>query len=86
MTPLEQLEKWVQGESVHNTERDECCPDFSCCQPELLAPKVTREAFAKAYREGGADSQIVSEMLIGFLAGFTGKNVHVAGNQSDTLN
>jgi hypothetical protein len=33
MTALEQLEKWVAGENVHDKERDECCPDFACCQP-----------------------------------------------------
>lgn len=26
----------------------ECCPDFSCCRPELLAPREVREAFAAA--------------------------------------
>jgi len=31
MKPNEQLAKWVNGESIHNKERDECCPDFSCC-------------------------------------------------------
>ena len=33
-----QMEKWLAGHPEHNTERDECCPDFSCCQPHLLAP------------------------------------------------
>lgn len=42
MTPNEQLELWVRGKSVHNDERDECCPDFSCCSPELLAPEHER--------------------------------------------
>ena len=26
-----QLEQWVLGNSIHNKESDECCPDFSCC-------------------------------------------------------
>ncbi len=30
-----QLNKWAAGESVHNTEFDFCCPDFSCCVPHL---------------------------------------------------
>jgi hypothetical protein len=35
MTPDEQLELWLAGNSVHNPDTDECCPDFSCCVPEL---------------------------------------------------
>jgi len=27
---------WVDGESQHNKVDDECCPDFSCCHPELF--------------------------------------------------
>ncbi len=45
MRPNEQLIKWVKGKSVHDHEQDVCCPDFSCCQPELLAPIEEREAF-----------------------------------------
>ena len=44
----EQLDAWVNGEPHHNMARDECCPDFSCCQPELLAPKDVRLEFAEA--------------------------------------
>lgn len=25
--------EWAQGQSKHNTVDDECCPDFSCCDP-----------------------------------------------------
>lgn len=38
MTSDEQLEQWCNGVSVHNVERDECCPDFSCCNPKCAAP------------------------------------------------
>lgn len=27
---------WAMGRPYHNTIDDECCPDFSCCQPELF--------------------------------------------------
>ena len=27
---------WVSGISKHNEVDDECCPDFSCCYPNLL--------------------------------------------------
>lgn len=43
-----QLEQWVQGNPVHNDVDGECCPDFSCCKPELLAEPDVRKAFAAA--------------------------------------
>lgn len=27
---------WAQGRPYHNRVDDECCPDFSCCNPELF--------------------------------------------------
>ena len=41
MTPyqervLTQIENWVNGISRHNYIDDECCPDFSCCEPDLF--------------------------------------------------
>lgn len=33
---LAQAEAWVRGESKHNDIDDECCPDFSCCEPHLF--------------------------------------------------
>lgn len=27
---------WVSGISKHNEVDDECCPDFSCCYPNLF--------------------------------------------------
>jgi len=48
MTPEKQLELWVAGESVHNDATGECCPDFSCCKPDLLWPKADRVKFAEA--------------------------------------
>ena len=32
---IDQGRLWVAGESHHNRIDDECCPDFSCCTPEL---------------------------------------------------
>ena len=54
MTSDEQLERWVAGDPQHNhdlPDGGECCPDFSCCTPETLAPRETRVAFAKANSE-----------------------------------
>jgi hypothetical protein len=33
---LAQAEAWVRGESKHNDIDNECCPDFSCCRPDLF--------------------------------------------------
>lgn len=50
MTCQEQLDLWVSGKSVHNPTRNECCPDFSCCQPRLQWPEAKRRQFAQAGR------------------------------------
>jgi len=82
MTVDEQTAAWVEGRSIHNTARDECCPDFSCCQPELLASPEVRRAFQLA------DERTRHRMLGGFLnaaisAHFTKQdrreNVYIAG-------
>ena len=70
-----QLEEWVAGRPKHNpfapgcdtveeSQGGECCHDFSCCCPSMLADEPARVSFAKAHRakqEG---------MLIGFLSAF----------------
>jgi hypothetical protein len=48
LTCDEQLALWVSGESIHNSSRDECCPDFSCCNPEIRTPIEERRRFASA--------------------------------------
>jgi len=78
MKPKKQLELWVKGESVHNDERGECCPDFSCCKPYLLAPKHERKAFLEADQKG--DSKTTTSMLYEFLGrSFASPDVYVAG-------
>lgn len=27
---------WAMGKPYHNSIDDECCPDFSCCKPDLF--------------------------------------------------
>lgn len=79
MTPEEQVDLWVRGESVHNTlgpGGGECCPDFSCCKPELLAPEAVRRRF----KEAGKKERY--QMLMEFLAALVEdhkKKVHIAG-------
>ena len=75
MTPNEQLDHWIRGDSMHNHERDECCPDFSCCHPAGAWPTEKREEFARKYRAG----EDVLPMLMGALADIVPDGVHVAG-------
>lgn len=41
-----QLTEWLNGRPVHSDPpADECCPDFSCCYPDLLMPREERERY-----------------------------------------
>ena len=51
MTYDEQTSEWVAGRPRHS-ETNECTPDFSCCQPSLLAPEEERRAFEAADENG----------------------------------
>lgn len=76
MTSDEQLEQWVNGVSVHNNERDECCPDFSCCNPNSAAPIEQRILFRDR-------PELRDKMLIGFLGAALAnyeKNVYISGS------
>ncbi len=80
MTQHEQLDEWVKGNPIHNDERDECCPDFSCCRKGIAPPKV-RERFARAFRED--DEATTMQMLMMFLGGCLEDidvDVHIAGD------
>ena len=70
-----QLRLWLEGKPEHNHFANECCPDFSCCKPELLWPEDRRKAFSEA-------SPLVREsMLTDALAAvmYPEINVHVVG-------
>lgn len=75
MTADEQLDLWLAGQSVHNDERDECCPDFSCCSPDNAWPMEKREEFARKYRAG----EDIMPMLMSALADIVPADVRVAG-------
>lgn len=62
-----QLDEWAKGNSIHNDVDNECCPDFSCCTPELLASEEERKTF-KAMSEQGKDT-------MGMLGVFLGKAI-----------
>jgi hypothetical protein len=46
--PDEQLAQWVAGTSICPNTRHECCPDFSCCHPDMAWPLEKRAKFAAA--------------------------------------
>lgn len=76
MTSDEQLKLWVKGISVHNDTSGECCPDFSCCQPALLAEQDVRETF---YNRPETRMDFLMMFLGKAVALMTDKSVHVAG-------
>lgn len=80
MTSEEQLRRWVAGEPIHrgSLEAGECCPDFSCCRPELLAPTAERERFARA-TEGERERMLAS--FLRKLLEASGVHAHVAGSK-----
>lgn len=61
MIPNDQLALWVQGNSIHNLERNECTPDFSCCCQKLKWPKEVREKFANSSSDV-RDTMLVSSL------------------------
>lgn len=65
LTGDEQLKSWLEGKPVHNKDRDECCPDFSCCRPHLLAPEHIRRMYCNADKRG--DHETVDKLLMEFL-------------------
>ena len=79
----DQLDEWVKGNPIHNQERDECCPDFSCCNDKKMVSEDIRKRFAKAYYEKDEETQ--NEMLMMFLGNvFPDKYVYVAGSKANS--
>jgi hypothetical protein len=75
-----QLKHWVDGIPLHNTVRDECCPDFSCCSGGEIIPIDIRKRFEKAVNDDDKSAQW--EILgMALSAVFADKevDVHIAG-------
>lgn len=72
-----QLCGWVKGNPVHNDVDDECCPDFSYCQPDLLQPKEVRETFT------AANDEQRESMLFSFLGAGIASLVNKKGPSKD---
>jgi hypothetical protein len=79
----EQTRLWVAGESVHSDHRGigpECCPDFSCCNPDLLQPAEVRRAFQ------AGDQKLRDKLCMVFLGGLIAKarpdaRVHITNGE-----
>jgi hypothetical protein len=77
-TSEEQVKLWVEGDPRHNSVRDECCPDFSCCDPSSLAPLEERQRFAAANDEDR------HKMLMMFLGKtFASEKIYIAGDDAN---
>lgn len=82
MTSEEQLTEWVKGNSIHNTDRDECCPDFSCCNPDVNTPKEERELFMELHdNKDEPEKMRMLGMFLGraFATLNLSKNIHIGG-------
>jgi len=47
---------WINGRPYHDSVTNECCPDFSCCNPDLMtydAAQRQREGMEMLRRQGG---------------------------------
>jgi hypothetical protein len=47
----QQLLLWVNGRSTHNPINGECCPDFSCCYPDIAMPMKERADYMRQFLE-----------------------------------
>lgn len=83
MTVEEQLRLWVEGTPVHDKERNQCCPDFSCCTGKMVSKDV-REKFEKAFKDG--DESQCEKMLFEFLSMLSEEHSSMTKNSINHLN
>lgn len=80
-----QLEQWVKGNPLHNPIGDECCPDFSCCNPELLIPEEVLQKFKQAHETCDDETKMqILGIAISGLAAINNATVYVSGINSGT--
>lgn len=48
-----QMLAWAQGRSYHEPINDECCPDFSCCRPDLFVSDPAQRWYQYHQQYGG---------------------------------
>ena len=80
MTSEQQLHFWEKGQSYH-IKGGECCPDFSCCNPKLLAPQEVRTLFVSAVNKENSALRyrLLGEFLSKLVGTIPDKRVHIAG-------
>ena len=61
-----QVNRWYDGQSLHNHIDNQCCPDYSCCYPALVATSDCKHAFRKAVAI--QDEDLVAELVMNFEA------------------
>lgn len=71
-----QLRAWVDGNPTHNTVDNECCPDFSCCAPNLLAEPAVRQRFVNATEQ---ERNAMLGMFLSAMLADSNTVVHIAG-------
>ena len=94
-----QVEEWAKGNSIHNNVDNECCPDFSCCNPNSKQPEEIRETFLAVYRKSEKEDMesentpwmdkrmsMLGSFLNGAIATVTDKKVHICDGSKDTAN
>jgi hypothetical protein len=43
LSRIKQGVEWIKGNSLHNPITDECTPDFSCCEPNIITAMSREE-------------------------------------------
>lgn len=77
-----QVKHWADGIPTHNPIGDECCPDFSCCNPSSLMDEGARKRFLNAHLSGDDETKSkMSLMCLGEL--LSDENVYIAGEDHD---
>jgi len=79
-----QLKRWVEGKPLHNTIRNECCPDFSCCNGGNIMPVEVRQKFQMAVEEGDKEAEMnILGMGLSGLFNSSDVTVHIAGEDTN---
>lgn len=75
---MHQVTCWAHGIPLHNPVRDECCPDFSCCNGGDMIPQTARTKLLEAHINN--DNETVQKICMMGLSGLVSDlKVYVAG-------
>jgi hypothetical protein len=75
-----QLSEWLEGRPWHNTVRDECCPDFSCCVGQIASLEF-RQAFVNA--DPAERERLCFSTLSALLSKNTDAKIHIIQEAKD---